>query len=93
MTALIPANGVLISFHRDVIISQISKIVNDKGLLLYPVQPHTSVSPSADSIRAVVSSWRKYVHEVPLNRLGGLNLPKVNLPSRHDHRYSVVKFH
>ena len=79
MTALIPANGVLIRFLRDVIISQISKIVKSKG------QPHTSVSPSADSIRTVVSSWRKYVHEVPLNRLGGLSPSRVNLPSRHDH--------
>ena len=31
--------------------------------------------PSADSRRAVVSYWRKYVHEVLVNRLGGLSLP------------------
>ena len=42
----------------------------------YPVQPHTFVSPSADSRRAVVSYWRKYVHEVLVNRLGGLSLPR-----------------
>ena len=35
-----------------------------------PVWPHTFVSPSADSRRAVVSYWRKYVHEVLVNRLG-----------------------
>ena len=30
----------------------------------YPVWPHTFVSPSTDSRGAVVSYWRKYVHEV-----------------------------
>ena len=39
-------------------------------------RPHTSVSPSADSRGAVVSYWRKYVHEVLVNRLGGLSLPR-----------------
>ena len=39
-----------------------------------PVRPHTFVSPSADSTRAVVSYWRKYVHEVLVNRLGGLRV-------------------
>ena len=33
-------------------------------------------SPSAFSRRAVVSYWRKYVHEVLVNRLGGLSLPR-----------------
>ena len=42
----------------------------------YPVWPHTFVSPSAFSRRAVVSYWRKYVHEVLVNRLGGLSLPR-----------------
>ena len=32
---------------------------------------------SADSRRAVVSYWRKYVHEVLVNRLGGLSLPRL----------------
>ena len=41
-----------------------------------PVWPHTFVSPSADSRGAVVSYWQKYVHEVLVNCLGGLNLPK-----------------
>ena len=41
----------------------------------YPVWQHTFVSPSAFSRRAVVSYWRKYVHEVLVNRLGGLSLP------------------
>ena len=30
---------------------------------------------SADSRGAVVSYWQKYVHEVLVNRLGGLSLP------------------
>ena len=42
----------------------------------YPVRPHTSVSLSADSRGAVISYWRKYVHEVLVNHLGGLSLPR-----------------
>ena len=42
----------------------------------YSVWPHTFVSPSADSRGTVVSYWRKYVHEVLVNRLGGLSLPR-----------------
>ena len=48
---------------------------------------HTFVSPSAFSRRAVVSYWRKYVHEVLVNRLGGLSLPRksvVRLTDRPD---------
>ena len=41
----------------------------------YPVWQHIFVSPSAFSRRAVVSYWRKYVHEVLVNRLGGLTKP------------------
>ena len=40
------------------------------------VWPHTFVSRSADSRKAVVSYWRKYVHEVLVNCLGGLSLPR-----------------
>ena len=40
------------------------------------VWPHTFVSSSADSSGAVVSYWRKYVHQVMVNRLGGLSLPR-----------------
>ena len=52
-----------------------------------PVWQHTFVSPSAFSRRAVVSYWRKYVHEVLVNRLGGLSLPRksvVRLTDRPD---------
>ena len=45
-------------------------------MVRYPVWQHTFVSPSAFSRRAVVSYWRKYVHEVLVNRLGGLSLPR-----------------
>ena len=45
------------------------------------------MSPSADSRGAVVSYWRKYVHEILVNRLGGLSLPRksvVRLTNRPD---------
>ena len=56
-------------------------------MVRYPVWPHTFVSPSADSRRAVVSYWRKYVHKVLVNRLGGQSLPRksvVRLTDRPD---------
>ena len=55
----------------------------------YLVRPHTSVSPSADSRRAVVSYWQKYVHEVLVNHLGGLSLPGKSVVrlTEHNHRY------
>ena len=37
------------------------------------------LSPSTDSRRAVFSYWEKYVHEVLVNRLGGLCLPRKSL--------------
>ena len=58
-----------------------------RSLVRYPVWQHTFVSPSAFSRRAVVSYWRKYVHEVLVNRLGGLSLPRksvVRLTDRPD---------
>ena len=51
-------------------------LVSQRSWARYPVWPHTSVSPSADSRRAVISYWRKYMHEVLVNRLGGLSLPR-----------------
>ena len=53
----------------------------------YPVWQHNFVSPSAFSRRAVFSYRRKYVHEVLVNRLGGLSLPRksvVRLTDRPD---------
>ena len=51
----------------------------------YPVWQHTFVSPSAFSRRAVISYWRKYVHEVLVNRLGGLSLPRKSVVRLTDH--------
>ena len=44
----------------------------------YPVRPHTFVFPSSESRRTGVSYWwmYMYVHEVLVNRLGGLSLPR-----------------
>ena len=61
---------------------------------LYPVWQHTFVSPSAFSRRAVASYWRKYVHEVLVNRLGGLSLPRksvVRLTDRPDITLDVYR--
>ena len=55
---------------------------------------HTFVSPFAFSRRAVVSYWRKYVHEVLVNRLGGLSLPRksvVRLTDRPDMTLDVYR--
>ena len=60
----------------------------------YPVWQHTFVSPSAFSRRAVVSYRRKYVHEVLVNRLGGLSLPRksvVRLTDRPDMTLDVYR--
>ena len=60
---------------------------NSGVLVRYPVWQHSFVSPSAFSRKAVVSYWRKYVHEVLVNRLGGLSLPRkrvVRLTDRPD---------
>ena len=46
------------------------------------------------SRRAVVSYWRKYVHEVLVNRLGGLRLPRksvVRLTDRPDMTLDVYR--
>ena len=48
----------------------------------------------AFSRRVVVSYWRKYVHEVLVNRLGGLSLPRksvVRLTDRPDMTLDVYR--
>ena len=52
--------------------------LSQRSWVRYPVWQHTFVSSSAFSRRAVVSDWRKYVHEELVNRLGGLRLPREN---------------
>ena len=59
----------------------------------YPVWQHTFVSPSAFSRRAVVSYWRKYVHEVLVNRLGGLSLPRKSVVRLTDRPDMTVDVH
>ena len=52
------------------------------------------VSPSAFSRRVVVSYWRKYVHELLVNRLGGLSLPRksvVRLTDRPNMTFDVYR--
>ena len=69
-------------------------IVSQGSWVRYPVWQHTFVSPSAFSRRAVVSYWRKYVHEVLVNRLGGLSLPRksvVRLTDRPDMTLDVYR--
>ena len=51
-------------------------LVSQGSWVRYPVWHHTFVSPSTFSRRAVISYWRKYVHKVLVNRLGGLSLPR-----------------
>ena len=54
----------------------------------------TFISPPADSRGAVVSYWQKYVHEVLVNRLGGLSLPRksvVRLTDRLDMTLDVYR--
>ena len=73
--------------HYDVICPLGRLMVSQGSLVRYPVWQHTFVSPSAFSRRTVVSYWRKYVHEVLVNRLGGLSLPRksvVKLTDRPD---------
>ena len=68
----------ILSVYRRVQISRSASV-------RYPVWPHTFVSPSAFSRRAGVSYWRKYVHEVLVNRLGGLSLPRKSVVRLTDH--------
>ena len=52
-----------------------NKVVGRPGTASLP----STIAPpdhSPDARRAVVSYWRKYVHEVLVNCLGGLSLPR-----------------
>ena len=73
---------------------RVAKSVSQGSWVQYPVWQHTFVSPSTFSRRAVVSYWRKYVHEVLVNRLGGLSLPRksvVRLTDRLDMTLDVYR--
>ena len=69
---------------------------HDSSWAGYPVWPHAFVSPSADSRGAFVSYWQKYVHEVLVNHLGRLSLPRrseVRLTDRPDMTSDVYHGH
>ena len=61
--------------------------VSNPGPLSYEsgALPIALRGPAADSRRAVVSYWRKYVHQVLINRLGGLSLPRKSVVRFTDH--------
>ena len=65
--------------------STVSRAPSQRSWGRYPVWPHTFVSPSADPRGAVVSYWRQYVHEVLVNPLGGLSLPRKSVVRLNDH--------
>ena len=61
----------------DRVAQSVGHLTRKSGVLgSIPGLQHTFVSPFAFSRRAVVSYWQKYVHEVLVNRLGGLSLPR-----------------
>ena len=58
------------------------------------LRAHAQFCQFDKSRRAVVSYWRKYVHEVLVNRLGGLSLPRksvVRLTDRPDMTLDVYR--
>ena len=69
---------------QEILLSEPGRVAQVVGHLIrkseilgsIPVWSHTLVSPFADSRGAVVSYWRKYVHEVLVNCLAGLSLPR-----------------
>ena len=68
--------------------------LSQRSWVRYPVWQHTFISPSAFTRRAVVSYWRKYAHEVLVNSLGGLSLPRksvVRLTDRPDMTLDVYR--
>ena len=80
--------------HDICFYGKVRKLITTLSLLPLLIWPHTFVSPSAFSRRAVVSYWRKYVHEVLVNPLGGLSLPRksvVRLTDRPDMTLDVYR--
>ena len=69
-------------------------VKGQRSRVRYPIRPHTFVSLAAHSRGTVVSYWRKYVHEVLVNRLGGLSLRRksvVRLTDRPDMTLDVYR--
>ena len=68
-------------------------ILRDSALALYCPEDIAAILP-LNSRRAVFSYWRKYVHEVLVNCLGGLSLPRksvVRLTDRPDMTLDVYR--
>ena len=80
-------------FELGRVAQSVGHLTRERSWVRYPVWPHTFVSPSADSRRTVVSYWRKYVHEVLVNR-SGLSQPRksvVRLTDRPDRALDVYR--
>ena len=75
------------------VVSSVARLTQEQEVPgLIPGPPHTFVSPSADSRRAVVI----YVHELLIKRLGGLSLSRkrvVRLTDRPDLTLAVQTHH
>ena len=68
------------------IAQSVGHLTRKSGVLgLIPSLATYFISPSAFSRRAIVSYSRKYVHEVLVNRLGGLSLPRKSVVRLTDH--------
>ena len=75
---------------RGQLLKESTWLASQGSWVRYPVWQHTFVSPSAFSRRAVVSYWRKYVHEVLVNRWGGLSLPRKSVVTLTDRPDMIV---
>ena len=64
--------------------------VSQGSWVRYPVWQHTFVSPSAFLRGAFVRYWQKYVHEVLVNCLGGLRLPRKSVVRFTDHPHMTL---
>ena len=87
-------NYSLLNTHPGHVALSVGHLTRKRSRVRYPVWPHILVSLSADSRGAVVSYWRKYVHKVLVNRLGGLSLPRksvVRLTDRPDMTLDVYR--
>ena len=66
---------------------------NQRSRVRYQVRPHTFISPSADSRRAVVSYRRKNVHEVLVTPLGGISLSRKSVVRLIDHPDMTIDYY
>ena len=87
----------IISFWKPGHVAQlVGHLTRKSGVLgsIHGLETYFLVSPSAFSRRVVVNYWRKYVHKVLVNRLGGLSLPRksvVRITDRPDMTLDVYR--